>query len=366
MLQAMRVETQHSLTWWLRWPQWSSYAAAAWSFGYGLLGIYWALGGGAFPFGREGDPEAEYSVLASAAAESFAPIVAAVGLAGFIVAILMARSTGRGVGRLAILISAWTMAATLLLVMADTRLLMMVTRIFIVPVFIFTGIPGGGSVAEFYPWPRLNLIVVVVGGILWALAVLGYQRRTAGNCPNCGRSTMDADDTADRWIAPERWERWGRWAVAVAMIVPVIYGIHRMSWVTWVPQSFRAEDPTILLGGVFMGLLALGGAALTLGLALRWGEVFPRWIPFAGGKRVPPLLAILPASIISIFVISAGVADVRKHLGGGVDADAFVFSWPGLLWPLWGAALAIATYAYYRRRCTYCRVCGGGSPSTRP
>jgi hypothetical protein len=48
---------------WLRnWPAWIGYAAAAWSLAYGLLGLYWVLGGAGFPFG-ENDPGAALSLL---------------------------------------------------------------------------------------------------------------------------------------------------------------------------------------------------------------------------------------------------------------------------------------------------------------
>jgi len=50
-----------------RWPGWIGYAAAAWSLIYGALGLYWALGGAGFPFGREKDPDAALlSVLGGA------------------------------------------------------------------------------------------------------------------------------------------------------------------------------------------------------------------------------------------------------------------------------------------------------------
>jgi hypothetical protein len=42
-----------TLRWWQRWPEWVGYAAAAWSLAYGLLGLWWALGGAGFPFGTE-------------------------------------------------------------------------------------------------------------------------------------------------------------------------------------------------------------------------------------------------------------------------------------------------------------------------
>ena len=57
---------------------------------------------------------------------------------------------------------------------------------------------------------------------------------------------------------------------------------------------------------------------LTLGLVQRWGEVFPRWIPFLAGKRVPPALAIVPASLVSILVTTAGLMFVRLTLLGAV------------------------------------------------
>jgi hypothetical protein len=46
------------------WPEWVGHVAAAWSLGYGLLGLYWRLGGANLPFGTENDPyAAKISVL---------------------------------------------------------------------------------------------------------------------------------------------------------------------------------------------------------------------------------------------------------------------------------------------------------------
>ncbi|MCX5384740.1 hypothetical protein [Streptomyces sp. NBC_00083] len=36
-------------------------------------------------------------------------------------------------------------------------------------------------------------------------------------------------------------------------------------------------------------------ALLTLGLVRPWGETAPRRLPFIGGRRVPPLAAVVPA-----------------------------------------------------------------------
>lgn len=347
--------------WWSRWPHWSAYAAAAWSLGYGALGLYWALGGGGFPFGRDHDHEGGYSVLANASAESTAPVIAALGLLGAIAAFVMARAAGRGVARMALASFAWVVAATLAVVLTDLRLLMLVTRILVVPVFAVTGVPGGHSIADFFPWPRLNLLVVVSGGLLWGLAALAYQRRTREQvCANCGR-----DGTVAAWTTPRRATHWGRWAVCAAVVVPAFYTISRASWVfghnLGVPQSIYDEGTGIIFGGLFMAALALGGAVLTLGLIQPWGEVFPRWTWFAAGRRVPPPLAIIPATVIAVFVTSAGITEIRRLLDTGIGMDEWAIKGPGILWPLWGIAIGVATYAYYLRRRTTCQHCGQGT-----
>ena len=116
------------LAWWSGWPQWSAYAAAGWSLAYGALGLYWALGGVGFPFGRGNDQEAEYSVLVNASAETTAPVIAVLGLLGATVVFVMAKAVGRGFARAAVVVFAWAAAATLAVGVTDLRLLMLVTR----------------------------------------------------------------------------------------------------------------------------------------------------------------------------------------------------------------------------------------------
>jgi hypothetical protein len=344
---------------WSRWPVWAGYGAAVWSIVYGLLGLYWALGGGGFPFGRGNDQEAEYSVLVNASAETTAPVIAAIGLLGATVGLVMAKAVGRGFVRVAVVVFAWAAAATLAVVVTDLRLLMLITRILVAPVFVFTGVPGGGSVADFFPWPRLNLLVMVAGGLLWGLAALAYQRRTRGACANCGR-----DGTVARWTAPQSALRWGRWAVYVAAAVPAVYAVSRLAMAVGsplgIPQSFydEMEGSGVGIGALLMASMALGGAVLTVGLVRRWGEVFPRWIWFAAGRRVRPPLALIPASIISVFVTAAGISEVRSLLLDGIDTREWGITGPGMLWPLWGPALGAATYAYYLRRRGRCIQCG--------
>jgi hypothetical protein len=144
----------------------------------------------------------------------------------------------------------------------------------------------------------------------------------------------------------------------VAAIVPLVYATTRWVWALGIPLGIDAH----LLqaagegawAGAVLGTVAICGAGLTLGLARDWGETFPRWLPFVGGRSVPMVLAVVPASVVAILVTAAGLMFWRRTLLG---VGAFTLSggsWaalgPELLWPLWGVALGAATLAYYLRR----------------
>jgi hypothetical protein len=336
--------------WWQRWPDWVGYAAATWSLLYGVLGMSWALGGAGFPFGRENDPQAALSILEGAQAATGGPIIAALGLVGAVLAVVMARTWGRGILRAVMLVFAWTAAAA--------------------PIFLL-GAPFGWPPASFFDvitWPVVNQFVCIAGGLCWAGTALAYQRRSRDTCANCGR----AGDSTD-WTTPVNAARWGKWAVAVAVIIPLLYAATRWAWALGIPlgisEEFFREGQAVGLwwAGAALATVAISGALLTLGLVQRWGEVFPRWLPILAGKRVPPALVIVPASLVSILVTTAGLMFVRLTLRGAIS-ESFTFidqeDWaalaPELLWPLWGVALAAATLAYYYRRRGTCARCGRG------
>jgi hypothetical protein len=124
-----------------------------------------------------------------------------------------------------------------------------------------------------------------------------------------------------------------------------------------------------VVGRGCLATLAIGGAIVTLGLIRNWGEIFPSWIPFLGGRRVPIPLAVVPASLVSVLVTTAGLMFVRLTLTnklsailgeGTLSAENWAALAPELLWPLWGVALGAATLAYYYRRRGKCRHCGRG------
>jgi hypothetical protein len=78
-----------------RWPQWTRYATALWSILYGLLGLYWLLGGNGFPFGKN-DSRAEMmgSFLSNFNVDVGGPVIAIAGLVGTVVAVAMIMTWG--------------------------------------------------------------------------------------------------------------------------------------------------------------------------------------------------------------------------------------------------------------------------------
>lgn len=347
-----------------RWPQWVAYAAAGWALIYGALALYWALGGAGFPFGAENDRGASESLLAALRAQTAAPVIAGLGLAAAVVAVVMARTRGHGWARVLLLTFAWTLAVALLVVIPDRRVLIAVAY---APLFL-VGAPFHWPPVSFLvaiPWPVINQVILMVGGMLWAGAALVYQRRSHDACEHCGRS---ADDVSHQWTSPAMAARWGKWAVAVAIIAPAIYAATRYAWALGIPlgiseEFFREGQSTGLwLAGAGLATVAVGGAILTLGLVQRWGEIFPRWVLGLAGRRVPPALAIVPALLVAAILIPAGLADVRFALAGAMGPIELTWSTlgPTLLWPIWGVALAAATYAYYLRRRERCQYCGQG------
>lgn len=115
---------------------------------------------------------------------------------------------------------------------------------------------------------------------------------------------------------------------------------------------------------------AVLGALLTLGLVRRWGQVFPGRVPVLGGRRVPPLLALVPALSVAALLGQYGVmltgCSAATVLGGTdrcYDATrdylvanwAFTATYPVFL--TWGSTLGVTAVGYHyltRRRCPSC------------
>lgn len=150
--------------------------------------------------------------------------------------------------------------------------------------------------------------------------------------------------------------------------MPVFYAATRYAWALGIPlgvspewlTSLGAENPGIWWAGAMIATLGVGGAALTLGLVQKWGEVYPRWIPRLRGRPVRPRTAILPASLVAIVMTTAGLTSLRRLIFEGINIEPETWGLyvPQLFFPVWGVALGAATLAYHLRRRSECRRCG--------
>ncbi|HEX7745983.1 MAG TPA: hypothetical protein VF462_12055 [Micromonosporaceae bacterium] len=325
-----------------RWDR-IGYLAATWAALYGVLALVWTATGDGYPFGPNDDQRMD-TLLRLLPVDIGAPLFAAVLLTGAVVTLAMAGKQAvllRGIPRAALLAYGWLVAAALLIVVPDMEILALAGY---APILII-GAPFGWpdvDYAQVFDWSLINKGLAVLGGVLIAVTVLGWQRRTAGS--------------AALAAAAARWVRWGRRATYVAAAIPVVYALTRFAWVAGIALGLSKEtlrdlrDSDAVWAGAGLGAFAVVGAVLTLGLIQRWGEVFPRWMVGLAGRPVPVLLAVVPATFVTIAVAAAGVSAVSSpkflDLAGDLNAAAL----PLMLWPLWAVALGTATFAYYLRR----------------
>ena len=362
------------------WQRWAPYAAVAWSFIYAALGVYWAVSGRGFPYtpetvsdglgpllGRFG-PGLAWTVTMMAGIPA-----AAVGAAMLRGGRRERRRRGRALRSLFIVAGA-LLAGTLLLLMTGLDLLV---KLGYFPYIIFRLITGAevGSYLEGYTqWTTVHQLLCLTGGFLWLAATVSYARRSGDACLYCGRR-----EGPEGWTSPDQAARWGRTAVYVAMVAPVFYALTRYAWALGIPLGMSEEQfipgqesGKWVAGALFLGNFILLGAALMLGLVQRWGEVFPRWMTGLAGRRIPIALAVVPASLAAVLLIAGGIgvwsgldqmvtnAAAAGAEGTGLIAEIFFQAGPTLLFPVWGAALAVATLGYYYRRRGPCSVCGRG------
>ena len=190
-------------------------------------------------------------------------------------------------------------------------------------------------------------------GLLLALTTIGYAIRT---------TPRPRERRADGMVRPALWAKVVTW---VAAGVPVLgFSVPHLLWGLGLPLGVAAGSRSGLagLGGsaVFWGLLVAGpatGALLTLGLISRWGQVVPRWVPFAGRRRVPRGLAIVPAAVVGLLVgqygammtkcLAFGITPTCAPGGGAEVLDGswgFAATYPVFL--TWGVFLLAATVGY--------------------
>ncbi|ARF52820.1 hypothetical protein [Streptomyces gilvosporeus] len=109
---------------------------------------------------------------------------------------------------------------------------------------------------------------------------------------------------------------------------------------------------------VGLSVLTEALALLTMVLVSGWGEVFPSWVPFLGGRRVPPLAAVIPATLGGLALVALWDPMPLAWFGLlGFHEVAFTNGWWKLLAHtcispvmLWGPIVLALAYAYYKRR----------------
>ncbi|MEV4182677.1 hypothetical protein AB0J28_14690 [Streptosporangium canum] len=97
-------------------------------------------------------------------------------------------------------------------------------------------------------------------------------------------------------------------------------------------------------------------ALLSIGLVRGWGEVVPSWIPVIGGRRVPPMAAVVPAVAGGLLLTAISVWMALTWVGVS-DGIAYENDWWQALArvcitpiALWGPIVLALAYAYHVRR----------------
>ncbi|MEF3403446.1 hypothetical protein [Agromyces sp. CCNWLW203] len=150
------------------------------------------------------------------------------------------------------------------------------------------------------------------------------------------------------WLVRHR-----RTLTVLAAIGPLPYAVARASWVTPWPlfgPGSEELEPEMLVTGLVIGAGAIAAGILTLGLILPWGRVFPRWMPWVGGRPVPVAAAAVPGFIAAGILCIAAVPMLLTTVGPAVSpADALLVNLVLPLW-FWGPMLALAVGAYVEWR----------------
>ncbi len=358
-------------------------AAGSWSLLCAGLGLWWLLDPAAYALDdHTGRPTSLMTVVPPGAG---ALLILVLGLAGAAVAGLLPRARRGTAGRRALVSAGAVLAAFFGVAVPDLQLLAVLgyalailggpilvailvagvrrhPRNLVVLLLLATAVGvgiGAGEIGE----PTLQLLAnvrdglarvglrplvlafMLVGGLLLTATTVPAGRRPAGPGPD-GEPGTGSDPASSQ----QRLQRWGRRATILAALCPLPYALIRMTWLTPWPQGLGPHADVVLTDGVrvfgiCLGLAALGGAWLTLGLISRWGEVWPAWLPDLRGRPVPVRAAVVPAAAVALVLCASAPSMIALSVADGAPWLAVVIPTP-----VWGPALALATYAYYRRR----------------
>ncbi len=312
------------------------FLALVWSVSIGALSVLWMSGVLDFPFERYGTSLLGQTPARVAQILMLTSSVLGLALSAMHLRRISAPSRVLTIGTL-------ILAITLVFSMPDWRVLAAVGYTPIVIIGVVIGTEPISSFADIWNGTTLILLFGMIAGLCFTVL-------TVRSWPARQRPQLETP----------RLLSIGRVATYIATVVPVGYALTRICWALGIPfgitSEFLRQIHGIRIIGLGLALFAIVGAILTLGLAQRWGAVFPSWIPGLRGKPVPVNLAVIPALVVSVLVASAGVGFVRDVIAGDIamaprDAISQPAAWlPEMFWPLWGVALATAALAYRERR----------------
>jgi len=307
------------------------------------------------------DAEQSNSMLVGLPADVGSIVLLGAALTAGVLSTLAARGRLTGCGNRPAAAVLLLLAVPLLVVVPDSNLLVMIGY---APIFLL-GAPFGWPPANYFDsvtWELVFQLVSVAGGVLLVATALILRRRARRGCTSCGRTAVPA-----RWTTPESAMIWGRWAVLIAVVPPLVYALNRWAWAAGIPvgisQAFLDEmhRTGLVWAGFGLGTFAFVGAVLTLGLVQGWGEVFPRWMIGLAGKRVPLLLAEIPAALVAICIMAAAVPILATgaQIADNNGQDSIGWMQSAILgsFPIWSVALGAATVAYHLRRRGRCKAC---------
>ncbi|WP_344894897.1 hypothetical protein [Nonomuraea antimicrobica] len=219
-------------------------------------------------------------------------------------------------------------------------------------------------------WPALLVsLYCVAGATLFTGAALVRTRTARGACARCGYAHPGGPVTGRTYPEPGRASFAVRWTAYLGAVAFVPYIVMKTVWALGLPiAGVAGPDLTVGSGaGSVLGrlgidltsVLALAGAVLSVALVHRWGQVFPRWVPVLGGRRVPRWIPLVPAwlgatslGLYPFVALALLVSGAEPAASGGIGAWVVVVGLAGF--GGWGVSVGVAAVSYQRRTRPQC------------
>lgn len=162
--------------------------------------------------------------------------------------------------------------------------------------------------------------------------------------------------------APTPPPRWARVAAHAAALTPLPSALWRLSLVLGFSGGYTEQGLVNLnvsgLGWISLVVLSVLTevlALLTLGLVQPWGDAFPRWVPYLGGRSIAPKPVVVAASAGALVLTVLWAQLLFWWHIPHPDMASTGANLVGFLYlPLvaWGPLLALVTVSYARRHRT--------------